>query len=72
MLALLSRLLFGQRQTGLRGVFDRRRRGGLAGGVGKHPGASAFGTIATIAAPFVIRKLMARRAATASPARTAR
>jgi hypothetical protein len=27
-----------------------------------HRGASALGTIATIAAPFVIRKLMARRA----------
>jgi hypothetical protein len=42
-------------------MFDRRRHGGVANAVNTHRRASALGTIATIAAPFVIRKLMHRR-----------
>ncbi len=62
MLSILTNLLLGRRRTGLTGLFDRRRQGGLGGAVSAHRGASALGTIATIAAPFVVRKLMARRA----------
>lgn len=62
MLNLLANLFLGRRRTGLMGLFDRRRHGGVANGLNTHRGASALGTIATIAAPFVIRKLMERRA----------
>jgi hypothetical protein len=55
-------MFLGRRRPGLLGLFDRRRRGGMLNGMNNHRGASAFGTIAVIAAPFVIRKLMARRA----------
>jgi hypothetical protein len=54
-------MFLGHRRSGLAGLFDRRRHGGVANAVNSHRGASALGTIATIAAPFVIRKLMARR-----------
>jgi hypothetical protein len=62
MLSFLSNLFLGQRRTGLAGLFDRRRRGGVVNTMNTHRGASALGTLATVAAPFVIRKLMARRA----------
>jgi hypothetical protein len=62
MLTLLANMFLGRRRPGLLGLFDRRRRGGVLNGVNNHRRASAVGTIATIAAPFVIRKLMARRA----------
>jgi hypothetical protein len=66
MLNLLANMFMGRRRSGLLGLFDRRRRGGIVQGVNNHRGASALGTIASIAAPFVIRKLMARRAQNAS------
>jgi hypothetical protein len=62
MLNLLSNLFLGRRRTGLAGLFDRRRRGGVASAMTTHRGASALGTLATLAAPFLIRKLMERRA----------
>jgi hypothetical protein len=62
MLSMLANMFLGRRRNGLAGLFDRRRHGGVANAVNQHRGASALGTIATIAAPFVIRKLMARRA----------
>jgi hypothetical protein len=62
MLQLISNLFMGRRRPGFLGLFDRRRRGGIVNGVNNHRGMSALGTVATIAAPFVIRKLMARRA----------
>lgn len=63
MLSFLSNLLMGRRRSGLLGLIDRRRRGGLVNGVNNHRGASAIGTVAAIAAPFLIRKIAARRAA---------
>ena len=72
MLSKLANLFLGHRRSGLAGLFDRRRHGGVANAVNAHRGASALGTIATIAAPFVIRKLMAmreQRAAAQGPAR---
>lgn len=62
MLNLLSNLLLGRRRGGLLGLFDRRRHGGVANAVNTHRGMSTVGTLATLAAPFVIRKLLARRA----------
>lgn len=61
MLSFLSSLFLGNRRTGLAGLFDRRRQGGVAGAVNTHRGTSALGTLALIAAPIVIRKLMERR-----------
>jgi len=61
MLSLLANLFLGRRRPGLAGLFDRRRHGGALNGVNTHRGSTAV-TIATLAAPFVIRKLMARRA----------
>ncbi|MDB4961951.1 MAG: hypothetical protein JWP01_1950 [Myxococcales bacterium] len=65
MLNTLANLFLGRRRSGLAGLFARRRRGGVANAVNTHRGASALGTIATIAAPIVIRKWMARREARA-------
>ena len=62
MLSILANLFLGRRRSGLAGLFDRRRHGGAVNAVNNNRGASALGTIATIAAPFVIRKLMERRA----------
>jgi hypothetical protein len=61
MLQKLVDMFLGHRRTGLAGLFDRRRHGGAANTVNAHRGASALGAIATIAAPFVIKKLMAMR-----------
>jgi hypothetical protein len=66
MLSLLSNLFLGRRRSGLLGFFDRRRRGGIVNGVNNHRRATAVGTLASIAAPFLIRKVMARRAQNAS------
>lgn len=62
MLQMLSALLLGGRRTGLAGLFPRRRHAGGFTGRTSNRGASALGTIATIAAPLLIRRLMARRA----------
>lgn len=61
MLATIANMFLGRRRSGLAGLFDRRRHGGVAGAVHNHRRASALGTIATLAAPFIIKKLMARR-----------
>ena len=63
MLQFLANLFLGRRRSGVLGLFNRNRQGGIANGVNNHRGATAVGTLATIAAPFLIRKLMARRAA---------
>jgi hypothetical protein len=68
MLSILANLFLGRRRTGLAGLFARGRRGGVANAMNTHRGASALGTIATIAAPIVIRKLMDRRAQRAAHA----
>jgi hypothetical protein len=60
MLNLLSGLLLGRRRSGLAGLFDRRRHGGAVNAVNTHRGASMLGTLATLAAPFLIRKVVAR------------
>jgi hypothetical protein len=59
MLSFLNNL-FGRRSRG----FARfgRRQNNLAHTLGGRRGGMALGTLASIAAPFVIRKLMARRA----------
>jgi hypothetical protein len=62
MLSTLTNLLLGRRRSGVAGLFDRRRHGGVANTMNNHRGASALGTIAALAAPFVIRRVMARRA----------
>ncbi len=62
MLNLLSNLFLGRRPSGLARLFSRNRQGGLANTVNNNRGMSALGTIASIAAPFVIRKIMASRA----------
>jgi hypothetical protein len=61
MIRTLANLLLGSRRTGLSGLFNRNRQGGAVNAVNAHRGASALGTIATIAAPFIIKKLMAMR-----------
>ena len=61
MLQTLVSMFMGRRRGGLAGMFDRRRHGGAFNAVNAHRRASALGTIATIAAPFVIKKLMAMR-----------
>ncbi len=61
MLQTLANLFLGRRRTGLAGLFAPRRQGGLANTMNNNRGASALGTLATIAAPFLIRKLLARR-----------
>jgi hypothetical protein len=66
MLNMLTNFFLGRRRTGLAGLFRRGRRGGVANTMKSHRGASALGTIATIAAPILIRKLMARRASHAA------
>lgn len=62
MLSLLANLFLGRRRSGLAGMFSSRRRGGLANTLNSNRRASALGTVATVAAPFLIRKLMDRRA----------
>ncbi|CAN5902973.1 hypothetical protein BH11MYX3_BH11MYX3_09900 [soil metagenome] len=62
MLSILANLLLGRRRTGLAGLFSRNRQGGLVNTMNTNRRASALGTLATIAAPIVIRKLLARRA----------
>jgi hypothetical protein len=62
MFSMLSNLFLGRRRTGLPGFFDRSRHGGVANAINTHRRSSALGAVAAIAAPFVIRKLMARRA----------
>lgn len=61
MLTTLVNLFLGRRRSGLAGLFSQRRQGGMANAMNTHRGASALGTLATLAAPFVIRKIMARR-----------
>jgi hypothetical protein len=61
MLNFLVNMFMGRRRTGLAGFFDRSRRGGAVNAVNNHRGASALGAIASVAAPFVIRKLLDRR-----------
>lgn len=61
MLSKLAGLVLGSRRSGITGLFDHRRRGGMVGAVNTHRRASALGAIAVVAAPFVIKKLMARR-----------
>jgi len=68
MLSTIANLLLGRRRNGLAGLFDRNRRGGLTGAMNNNRGASALGTLATLAAPFVIRKLLARRSERAAAA----
>jgi hypothetical protein len=57
----LIRNFFAPRQRGFHPF--RRRQTGLAHTMGAHRGGVALGTLATVAAPFIVRKLMARRAA---------
>jgi hypothetical protein len=61
MFRTLANLFLGNRRSGLARLFHRRRQGGVVNAVNNHRGASALGTLATIAAPYVIRKLMQRR-----------
>ncbi len=63
MLSFLANMFLGRRSTGLAGLFNRGRQGGLVNTMNTHRRASALGTIATIAAPFLVRKLMERRSA---------
>ncbi|MBA3465392.1 MAG: hypothetical protein H0T46_36005 [Deltaproteobacteria bacterium] len=70
MLQTLISMFMGRRRGGIAGMFDRRRHGGAVGAVNAHRGASALGTIATIAAPFVIKKLMAKRSQRAAQRQT--
>jgi hypothetical protein len=56
----LLRNLFGRRSRGFNPF--QRRQSALGRTVGEHRGSMALGTLASIAAPFVIRKLMQRRA----------
>ncbi len=65
MLAQLANLVLGSRRSGVAGLFDRSRRGGVASAINNNRRMSAFGTVATIAAPFLIRRFLDRRAARA-------
>jgi len=49
-------------------MFNRDRRGGVATGMTNNRAATALGTIATVAAPFIIRKLLEKRAQRQQPA----
>jgi len=69
MFRTLGNLFLGRRRSGLAGMFDRRRHGGVGHAMNTHRKASALGTIAMVAAPFVIRTLMARREQRADVAR---
>ena len=61
MASLLSNLFLGRRRSGLVGLVDRRRHGGIANAVNTHRQASLLTTILTLAIPLVIRRLMVRR-----------
>ena len=62
MLSLLTSLFLGRRRGGIAGLFDRRRHGGAVNAVNSHRGASALGAVVSLAAPYVIKKLLDRRA----------
>ena len=57
----LANLFLGQRRTGLGGLFNRRRQGGVFGAVNNNRGRSMIGALAALAAPIVIRKVLAAR-----------
>jgi len=59
MLNILANMFRGRR-SGISGLFGRRQ-GGIGAALNNNRKSSALGTIAMVAAPFVIRKLMARR-----------
>ena len=61
MLSFFANMLRGRRRTGVLGLLDRRRTGGFVNGVNSHRGA-ALGELVSLAAPFMIRKIMNRRA----------
>jgi len=61
MMSFLANLFLGRRRSGWIGLFDRRRNGGMINGMNNHRG-TALATIASFAAPFVLRKWMNRRA----------
>jgi hypothetical protein len=62
MLNILANMFLGRRPSGLGGLFNRNRQGGVFGAVNNNRRASLLGAVASIAAPIVIKKLMAQRA----------
>lgn len=70
MLNMIKNMILGQRRTGLGGLFNRSRQGGMLGGVRNNPKTSIIGALATVAAPMVLRKLLQQRKA-AQQAQTA-
>lgn len=61
MINFLKNMILGQRRTGLGGLFNRSRQGGMVGGVRNNPKASIIGALATVAAPMVLRKVLQAR-----------
>ena len=58
---MIKNMLLGQRPTGLGGLFNRRREGGVVGAVSNNRAASLIGVLATVAAPMLLRKLLQQR-----------
>ena len=63
MLSTIANMILGQRRSGLGGLFNRSRQGGLMGAARNNPKTSIIGMLATVAAPIVLRKLMQGRKA---------
>ena len=70
MLSTIANMFLGRRRTGLGGLFNHSRQGGLMGAARSNPKTSILGTLAAVAAPIVLRKvLQGRRAAHAQGVR---
>ena len=65
MLNTIKDMILGHRRSGLGGLFNRTRQGGMMGAARNHPKSSIIGALATVAAPMVLRKLLQQRKAAA-------
>ena len=61
MLNTIKNMILGHRRTGLGGLFNHTRQGGMFGAARNHPKTSIIGALATVAAPMVLRKVLQAR-----------
>ena len=69
MLSTITNMILGHRRSGLGGLFNRSRRGGLMGAARNNPKTSIIGALATVAAPMVLRKVLQSRKSAAHTVR---